>query len=523
MRVSHIPRLSLVVVLLAASVLLSALGCAGESSGPADTATMQFYRNPEFPQGYRNLLDYLPYPQHPFLAPNGSSNMHCDAYMSDSYEASGPLGLTPHVTRACYGTELNLPVTITFDSRGRIMAYVNRWAEGSYIMLIDPDTLDDLAYYALPPQRSGDLLHPLSDTSGGAYFVLDSQDRVIIADRDNAVQVIKYSDEKGRFELVWRYSLHSYVVPVERAPLGDRVQMAAPDWEGRLWFTTRYGVVGTIAPQSSLVSTIELAGEEIQNSFTIGEDGVYIVSDHALYRFHADGTGKPVVDWRAEYDRGTQVKPGMIHQGSGTTPHLFGDVVAICDNAEPRMNVMFLRRSDGDVVCQRPLFNEGQSTTENAMPGLVREGPDGLEYSLIIENNYGLVRTGLFELGGCCGESAGGVSRVDLIPDGKGGYTCEEVWSSAENSCSTVPKLSLSNGLIYLYAYYWPEDIAGHAYQYYFTAIDFETGKTVFRVPVGEGMWYFDMGAPVTLGPDGGTAYIGTVGGLVRITDRPSG
>jgi len=521
MRVKHVPYLALVILLLAASVLICAVGCGGKSTGPADTA-MQFYRNPEFPEGYRNPLDCLAYPQHPFLAPNGSSNMHCDAYMSDSYEVGGPLGLTPQVTRACYGTEWNLPVTITFDSLGRIIAYVNRWAEGSYIMLIDPDTLDDLAYYALPPQRSGDPLHPLSDTSGGAYFVLDSQDRVIIADRDNAVQIIRYSDEESRFEMVRRYSLQSYVVPLERAPLGDRVQMALLDWEGRLWFTTRYGVVGAIAPQSSLVSTIELVGEEIQNSFTIGEDGVYVVSDHALYRLHADGTGKPVVDWRAEYDRGTQVKPGMIHQGSGTTPHLFGDLVAICDNAEPRMNVLFLRRSDGDVVCQLPLFEDGRSATENAMPGLVRGGPDGQEYSLIVENNYGLVRTGMFDLGGCCAGSAGGVSRVDLVPDGKGGYTCEEVWSSAENSCSTVPKLSLSTGLVYLYAYSWPEGTPGHGYQYYFTAIDFETGKTVFRVPVGEGLWYFDMGAPVTLGTDGGTAYIGTMGGLVRIADRPS-
>ncbi len=519
MRVMHIPRLSLVVVLLAASVLLCALGCGEETTGPADTATMQFYRNPEFPEVYRNPLDYLTYPQHPFLAPNGRSNMHSDAYMSDSYDVSGPLGLDPEVTRASYGTDWNLPVTIAFDSQGRIVTFVNRRAEGSYIMLIDPNTLESLASYALPPQRSDDPLHPLSDTSGGAYFVLDSQDRVVIADRDNAVQIIKYSEEKGRFEQVRRYSLQSYVVPLERAPLGDRVQMASPDWEGRLWFSTRYGKVGTIDPQSGLVRTIELAGEEIQNSFSIGEDGVYIVSDHALYRFHADGTGNPVIDWRTGYDRGTRVKPSMIHQGSGTTPHLFGDLVAICDNAEPWMNVMFLRRSDGRVVGRLPLFQEGQSTTENAMPGLVRQGPDGLEYSLIVENNYGLLRTSLFQSGGCCGESAGGLSRVDLVPDGQGSYTCREVWTSPENSCSTVPKLSLGSGLVYLYTYVWPADTPGDSYQYYFTAIDFETGKTVFRVPVGEGVWYFDMGAPITLSPEGGTAYIGTVGGLVRIAD----
>jgi hypothetical protein len=519
---ARIPRPGLAAILLAALVLVCALACGGETVVPTDETDMVFYRNPEFSEGYQNPLDYLPYPQHPFLAPNGSNNMHSDAYMSDSYEVSGPLGLNPLVTVAKYGTDWSLCVTVTFDSKGRIITFISRRAEGSYIMLIDPNTLETLASYPLPPQRSNDQLPPLSDTSGGAYFVLDYQDRVIIADRDNAIQIIRFSEEKGLFEPVSRYSLQPYVVSLAKAPLGDRVQMGLPDWEGWLWFTTRYGMVGTIDQQSGLVRTVELAGEEIQNSFTVGEDGVYVVSDHALYRFHANETGKPVTDWRTEYDRGSQVKPGLIHQGSGTTPHLFGDLVAICDNAEPRMSVLFLRRSDGHVVCQLPLFEEGQSATENAMPGLVREGPNGLEYSLVIENNYGLLRTNVFGLGGCCGESTGGLSRVDVVPDGQGGYTCQEIWTSPENSCSTVPKISLSSGLVYLYTYVWPPNTPGDSYQYYFTAIDFESGKTVFRVPVGAGMWYFDMGAPITLGPDGRTAYIGTLGGLIRISDAAS-
>ena len=520
MSVAGIMRLSLAAVLLA-SILTCALGC-GEKTEPTDQSGMEYYQNSEFPEGYQNSLDYLSYPQHPFLAPNGKSNMHCDAYMSDSYEVSGPLGLETQVTQTKYGTDWSLCVTVTFDSKGRIITFISRRSEGNYIMLIDPNTMEVVASYALPLQRSDDLLHPFSDTSGGAYFVLDNQDRVIIADRDNAIQIIRYSDEESRFESVRRYSLQACLVPSERAPLGDRVQMGLPDWEGRLWFTTRYGMVGTIDEDTGRVRSLELVGEEIQNSFTVGQDGVYIVTDHAMYRFHADATGNPVTDWRTTYDRGSRIKPGMINQGSGTTPHLFGDLVAICDNAEPRMNVLFLRRSDGQLVSQFPVFEEGQSTTENAMPGLVREGANGLEYSLVIENNYGLLRTNLFQAGGCCGESVGGLVRVDLVPNGQGGYSCQEVWTSEENSCSTVPKLSLTSGLVYLYTYVGPPDTTGDRYHYYFTAIDFETGKTVFRIPVGIGIWYFDVGAPITLGPNGGTAYIGTLGGLVRIADTVS-
>ena len=38
-------------------------------------------------------IPHKPIPQHPFMATGSNSNMHNDASMSDSYEASGPLGI----------------------------------------------------------------------------------------------------------------------------------------------------------------------------------------------------------------------------------------------------------------------------------------------------------------------------------------------------------------------------------------------------------------------------------------------
>ncbi len=81
---------------------------------------------------------------------------------------------------------------------------------------------------------------------------------------------------------------------------------------------TAYSAQGT-------VWTTTLEGEEIQNAMAIAQDGVYIVSDHALYRFETDEQGAPRVDWRETYDRGTSIKPGSIDQGSGATPTLLGD------------------------------------------------------------------------------------------------------------------------------------------------------------------------------------------------------
>lgn len=83
---------------------------------------------------------------------------------------------------------------------------------------------------------------------------------------------------------------------------------------------TRLGRVGTVDPATGALRVIRLDGEEIQNSFSVAEDGVSIVTDHALYSFRADADGAPRVQWREAYDRGTGTKPGSVNQGSGTTP-----------------------------------------------------------------------------------------------------------------------------------------------------------------------------------------------------------
>ncbi len=500
-------------IALLALFLLLVAGCGDGENGAEPSSTIGPTQAAE--PAPITSIPHLPVPQHPYLAPNGQSNMHNDAYMTGTYEVSGPLGINPEVTLQSYADATNLCVTITFDRQGRILT-VNARFDGFYILLVDPETLEELASYPLPPRDPSDPLFPFRDTSSGAYFVLDNEDRILVADAENAVQVIRYSDTKGEFELVRKYDLTDFVVPME-SPARDHVQMIIPGWDGQLWwFATRFGNVGTLHPDSGQVQTIELAGEEMQNSFTVGEDGVYIITDHAMYRFNADEEGVPEVDWRTEYDRGSRIKPSMINQGSGTTPQLFGDMVAIGDNADPKMNVLFLRRSDGQEVSRIPVFKDGQSTTENALPGLVREGDDGKEYSVIVENNYGKLSDSLFDPGGPCRDSVGGVTRLDMVPDGSGGYSLDEIWTSPENSCSTVPKISLANGIVYLYTY---ELLPNDDYAWSLTGVDFETGETAFEIPTGRGMQYVDFGAPITLSPVGGTAYLGSTGGLMRIRD----
>lgn len=476
------------------------------------TPDMLFIRNNDFPEGYSNEIAHLPIPQNPFMAPNGKSNMHNDAYMTDAYEVPGPVGVGIEVVSTYRG--LAQSATVTFDSKGRIWTVCVNLSLPQ-LLLLDPYTLNELAAYPLPPrweQWQDDPIVPYHDTSGGAYFCLDDQERAIIGTNDHSIQVIAYDEGRKEFYLVSEYDLSSYIVAKE-PPARDKVGAALPDWDGLLWFVTRYGVVGTIDMESGRIRTIELDGEEIQNSFTIGEDGVYIISDYTLYRFSADADGSPVIDWSAGYDRGTRAKPGMINQGSGTTPTLIGEMVVIADNADPKMNIIFLKRSDGSEVCRIPVFSDDESCTENSLIGLAREGQNGIEYSIIVENNYGWETF----FSAADGQSTvGGVTRVDALPDGSGGYTCVEVWSSPERSITTVPKMSLSTGLVYLYTKE-PRDDRLDAW--YFTAVDFVTGKTVFKVLTGTGLGYNNNYSPITLGPQGGTAYVGTLNGLIGVRD----
>ena len=492
---------------LAALLVLGPAGCAGEDPTPIGQGwghrlVPPFVGHPAVP---RPLVG-PPVPQHPFMAATGANNMHGDSYVSDTHAASGPLGKNPVVASTARGWLGGECAAVTFDRRGRIVT-VCASAARMQLLLLEPRTLRELAHHDLPQRpstRTLSIRKITSDTSGGAYFYLDHRDRAVLVTAAHRLEVVAHDDAAFRLERA--YDLAPVVV--REGHRDDAVTAVLPDWTGRYWFVTRQGLVGTVDPESGRVATRELAGEEIENSFAVGPDGVFIVSDHAMYGFAADVTmGAPAVVWREAYDRGTRRKVGQIDQGSGTTPTLLGEEwVAIADNAEPRLNVLVYRRgrdvAGERLVCRQPLFAPGASATDNTFVGFGR--------SLVVENNagYDIFPTMMFGSTG-----AGGVARVDVDENGRG---CHVVWESREISQTTVPKLSLGSGLLYLYtklpdAPWWTD-------AYYLTAVDFRSGETVYKALTGTGLGYDNHWAPITIGPDG-TAYVGTLRGLVAVRD----
>ena len=124
-------------------------------------------------------MAHPPVPQHPFLSPNGTSSMHNDAYSTDAYDVSGPLGRDLSVTSRSYG--VRECATITFDSEGRIVALCGG-LEGFTMMLIHPETLEPISELTMPGRDATSGRNPLTDICGGTYFFLDDRDRAFATD-----------------------------------------------------------------------------------------------------------------------------------------------------------------------------------------------------------------------------------------------------------------------------------------------------------------------------------------------------
>ena len=456
---------------------------------PASPAVPEFQGAPAQAKSIRAKLP----PRHPFMAPNGRSNIHNDAYQTDTYRRRGPLGRSMSVTSTLLVHEC---ASVTFDTRERIVT-ICVGVEAPFLAVMRPRTLEIIDQMELPPRQPSPG-GAFTDFSGGGYFYLDNRDRAVFPTTDRHVWFVAVGAD-GTLTKTRDFDLTAAV------PQGDSIISVLPDWRGRLWFASKKGRVGVIQRRSGRVRVLNTR-EPIGNSFAVDETGgVFIVTDGAMYRFDAGRRGRPRVTWRRRYKNIGDIKLGQTQAGSGTTPTLIGRRwVAITDNANP-MNVLVMKRGrrvrGRRLVCRISTFRRGASSTDQSLIGINR--------SIIVENNFGY--DGPFSTQGG-GTTEPGIERIQIRRRGRG---CFRVWRSQERAPSVVPKLSLGAGLVYTYTKPARADAAN---PWYFTAIDFRTGRTVFRRHAGSGLGYNNNFAPVSIGPDG-TAYVGTLGGLVALRD----
>jgi hypothetical protein len=444
------------------------------------------------------IADVAAVPQNPFLAPNGDSGIHDDGWQTNTYTRPGPLGVHPQTRSNFLAADC---ASIAFDTAGRIVATCI--GAGAALYLIDPHTLAVIAKYRLPGRTLTNLLqnpNVFQGFGGGGYFYLDNHDRAVIGTSTRHVLVIAENGAGNGFVLQHDYDL----APVLTAH--ESLNSALPDSNGLLWFVARTdGVVGTLNLATGAAHVMRLgsgSNGEIENSFAVGTEGdVYIATNRQLYRLDATAGATPVVTWHVTYSNSGKAKPGQVDDGTGTTPAILpGGYVAVTDNADP-MDVVVYRTAPGAAqrqVCAVPVFTKGSSATENS---LIAAG-----HSLVVENNYGYTSPAATEFGGA---TKPGLARVDVDASG-----CRLVWTNSSVAAPTVvPKLSLATGLVYTYTK--TRDVTD---PWYWTALDFRTGRTVWKQLAGAGLGFNNNYAGITLGRDG-TAYLGTLGGIISLRD----
>ena len=170
--------------------------------------------------------------QNPFMAGDPCNSVHNDAWASDNYtRLSGPLGHHLQTLSTAIGRDC---ITLTFDHEGRLISTCTDLNHGPGLYLLDPHTLDTLAFKQLPyvpPPRE-----PIRRRTrpGGAYFYLDNHDRVVVAASNRQILVFGVAPRR-RAPVRPSRPLRPDAVP----PRGDRSPSVLPDALGRIWFVGR--------------------------------------------------------------------------------------------------------------------------------------------------------------------------------------------------------------------------------------------------------------------------------------------
>ena len=513
----------------------------------------------------KTLPEPLPPPEHwmhPKLSSRFAATMHEDSFATDVSKEPGPI---PNDVEVEYfhvlekGTKLSgmAPFYTYLDEDTVITISFGRDSATLLIVDISGKQARVLDYVALPGRGSKALelakksarMAMFRDTSGGAYSYLDAKGYVYVPGADNTViriPILNHRVDREHMvmlDLTREVKAGSWIDKAMEQP--DNVLTAImPDAKGRIWFTSKFGVVGIITleegsgicppvyttaivryalpdkirhfygddmppgaeewlakvesydAEGTLVEHLgEIRGEgkqifaefhvenapfeQIQNSFSVGPDGVYIVTNVGLYKlFFNEKTRQVELDprWKPTYknqhlfyDNDRKVKRGHLNNGSGTTPTLVQDrFVVIVDNAPDQVNLNVFRQKDGTLVSKLPLFEPGAGAVENSVVAY--------KDSLVVGNTYGYVDPFIEN------PTAGGIERYDYDAE-KDTYVKVEGWPAIGHfdGKTATPKLSTAHGLFYVYHRDVDEDAATHN-DWRLTALDFRTGWPVFSI-----------------------------------------
>src|SRR4051794_27840868 len=216
-----LPAMRMALLALLALLIAASAAASANPIPESDTSAQQFFGAPAT---QKPVFGIPQAPRHPFMAPNERSNLHSDAWQTDTNRLPGPLGRDMQRVSASHNAVCG---SVTFDSKGRIVTVCvgvqGPAGPSGGLFILDPQTLDELAHYELPPRQPGANTpsNLFTDFAGGGYFYLDNRDRAVVPTTTRHLMIVAETPEPG-FKLDKDIDLTSVV------PMGDKIISALP-------------------------------------------------------------------------------------------------------------------------------------------------------------------------------------------------------------------------------------------------------------------------------------------------------
>ena len=382
--------------------------------------------------------------------------MHDDVYSSDVFSGTAP----SNRLNFRFETKQGAVPTILLGKDGflQVICVRNESTDGSiqrtpYLLLVNPQSMETLTSLKLP---AGTALNNI-------YGYLNENDELMLANGKTIYQIAHI--EKGK---EWKFNVKN---EFKLDSVSDDFEFVGitPDWEGNIWFASYDSQAGFLNPKNSQFSLISLSDtkeEIVANSISSSPAGTAIATSHAIYVLHLKNK-KPEILWKADYNRGTKVKPGQLSWGTGSSPTFFGpksgfEYLTLLDNGTEGTRLNIYCSENGNLIASELAFKGDQEqASENSSIAFGN--------SVIIASTYGFPYPASSSATDEKGVLKNGVQRFDVNTDGRG---AKSVWYNEVMRSTSVPKMGKDSGKIHFIS----ED--GEENQFY-AELDFNIGKVI--------------------------------------------
>ena len=483
-----------------------------------------------------NLYGGIEYEQHPYLADNNWSNAHQDAQCTDSVSLTGPTTDTLRLIKQHnpYGF-----MALMVCNSSNLMVGIA--AEEDFKLVVFDTECHILAVGDLAPK-------------GGVtttYFFLDNHDNAIcIQPHTNSLicfSTAGISDDGGSdsvqtIDPCW--TSENLVTLITGSSDNNFLYCSLPVWGTveNLYWVCLSGVYdeGTLTSQAyvavvtidstgatELMASMILEQQWLNNSICCDDGGIFVVTNAInagdnsylgyLHYFGYNHDNHSITsNWTEAptYENSGFLKPGQLNIGSGTTPSLFEaddstPLVAIADNAYPKMNVLAYTRSTGSEISRVPVLPNMRGATEASL--IVAPG------RIIYENNFGHVYADPYSQ---LVSNEPGLGLIHITPGEDPDNLGTVLWENNHISVFGISMLARESGIIFAHVGNWNvPNAATKGAVYCLSAFDSWDGREIWRIPLGQGRQNCRDYGGIYFDRTGTKIFIGTQRYLISIQD----